>query len=122
MRWLEINSQPSDVILSSLTIGQYLPSVSGNHAFLAHWAQTLDYFNKRRMVDTFFDPTASEPERLQLLVRFNVRFVLYGDQERALGAYDPDRSPYLSRVFSSQRASVYRFDQLGARTEQAGGI
>jgi hypothetical protein len=42
------------VVLSSLTIGQYIPAYTGAHAFLAHWAQTLDFFGKSRMVDEFF--------------------------------------------------------------------
>ena len=54
MAWLDENSRPEDVVLSSLTIGQYVPSVAGNSAFLAHWAQTLDFFEKRRLVGEFF--------------------------------------------------------------------
>ena len=111
MRWLEANSQPSDVVLSSLTIGQYLPSVSGNTAFLAHWAQTLDFYRKMDMVASFFDPASSEQDRLNLIQRFGVSYIFHGHQEEALGGYDPSQSPYLRKVYSSARASLYRVQE-----------
>jgi uncharacterized membrane protein len=94
-----------------LTIGQYIPSTSGNTAFLAHWAQTLDFFNKRRMVAQFFDTRVPDGERIQFLSLYDVRYVFYGPEERALGTFDPDGSAYLEKVFSSPRTSVYRVTQ-----------
>src|SRR5207245_11794913 len=76
MHWLEANSAPFDVVLSSLTTGQYIPSIAGNPAFLAHWAQTLDFLDKRRMVSRFFDAAGPEPDRLAVLTRYGVRYVL----------------------------------------------
>jgi hypothetical protein len=108
MRWLESNTPSSDVVLSSLTIGQYVPSVSGNTAVLAHWAQTLDFYGKREQVSRFFDPAAPDAERAAILGSYDIRYVVHGPAERALGAFDPDGSPYLERVYSGTNVSVYR--------------
>jgi uncharacterized membrane protein len=108
LQWLEANSWPSDVVLSSLTIGQYIPSVSGNRAFLGHWASTLDFFDKRQMVARFFDSRVSDQERQDILDRFHVAYVFYAGPEQALGDFRPDQSLYFNRVFSSERAAVYR--------------
>jgi hypothetical protein len=108
MRWLESHSSPSEVVLSSLTIGQYIPSTSGNTAFLAHWAQTLDFFTKRRLVAQFFDTRVSDGDRMQFLTLYNVRYVFHGPEERTLGSFDPEGSAYLEKVFSSPCTSVYR--------------
>lgn len=117
LRWLESNAQPSDVVLSSLTIGQYVPSVSGSRAFLAHWAQTLDFYRKQDEVARFFDGRASEADRLGVVSRFGVQYVFQGEPERALGCYSPEKSPFLAPVFSSSTASVFRIvdTRLGAR-------
>jgi hypothetical protein len=49
LQWLDTNTQPRDIVLSSLTLGQYVPSTTGNSAFLAHWAETLDFYTKQRL-------------------------------------------------------------------------
>ncbi len=46
LKWLEENSPENAVILSSLDVGQYIPGITGRRAFLAHWAQTLDFYSK----------------------------------------------------------------------------
>ena len=117
LRWLDVNAQPSDVVLSSLAIGQYIPSVSGKKAFLAHWAQTLDFYGKRGMVAQLFDPATPEDARVRILARHRVLYVFYGEQERALGGFDPEQAPYLTRVFSSPNALVYRVQDASRGAE-----
>ena len=52
--WLDSNARSEDVVLSSLTIGQFLPAWTGTNAFLAHWAETLDFFVKEKAVKQFY--------------------------------------------------------------------
>ncbi len=106
--WLEARHSPSDVVLSSLTIGQYIPSVTGDKAFLAHWAETLDFYAKQRMVGSFFDASSSDSDRAAMMSRFDVRYVFYGEEERALGGYSPDHSPLLCRVYANPHVTIYR--------------
>lgn len=108
LHWLEKNSNPSDVVLSSLTTGEYVPSVSGNNAFLAHWAATLDYFGKRQLVDEFFKGGVSDTARRAIVNQYDVRYVFYGPTERELGSYNPVTSHWLTKVFSDGSVSVYR--------------
>jgi len=108
LSWLEKNSDPSDVVLSSLVIGQYVPSISGNKVFWGHWTQTLDFFGKGKQVRRFFAQDTSEEERLELLRGYNVRYVFYGKEERALGPYDPQTAPYLSRAFVASDTAIFR--------------
>ncbi len=108
LSWLSANSTPSDVVLSSLTIGQYIPTATGARAFLAHWASTLDFYQKRQIVARFFDSATPEQDRLATLAHFNVRYVFWGVPERALGGYDPGQAPYLTGVFSRPHTLIYR--------------
>jgi hypothetical protein len=108
MQWLAERSSADAVVLSSLDAGQYLPSLSGRRAFLAHWAQTVSFFDKREQVVQFFGAKIDDTERLATLQTFGVDYVLYGPAERALGQYDPGDSPFFSAVFSSPRVTVYR--------------
>ncbi len=107
LKWIEKNASPDDVVLSSLTIGQYLPAMTGTHAYLAHWAETLDFFGKSANVTQFYSSGTSDLEREQILRAGNVKYVFYGPAERALGSASPDSMPYLKKVFSQGRDAVY---------------
>ncbi|MBK9050744.1 MAG: hypothetical protein IPL78_07460 [Chloroflexi bacterium] len=106
--WLEENAASDDVVLSSVTTGQYIPALTGTHAFLAHWAQTLDFFGKTEMVNSFFDPDITDPTRQAILSEFSVDYVLYGPAEQALGTFDPAAASYLTPVFTSSTTQVFQ--------------
>lgn len=110
--WLEANARPAEgqpypVIFSAEMTGQYVPLFSGAQAYLAHWAQTLDYYGKAANVQEFFASATSEARRLEILRQHGVDYVLYGPAERAVGPYDPAMAPFLKPVFQTQRVSVY---------------
>jgi hypothetical protein len=100
LQWLDTNTQPRDIVLSSLTLGQYVPSTTGNSAFLAHWAETLDFYTKQRLVHRFLDPAASGQERSSVLDTYDVRYVLIAGEQFAPVAR-------LEAVYSSPGATVY---------------
>jgi hypothetical protein len=106
--WLRENSAPEDIVLSSITVGQYVPALSGNTAFLAHWAQTVDYYDKVERVNRFFDASAPDGERTDTLNTFGVDYVLHGPAEQDLGSYDPATAPWLDLAFSTPHVDVYR--------------
>ncbi len=106
--WLEAQSREGDVVLAALPLGQHLPWLSGTKAYLAHWAQTVDYFAKRDAVRQFFDAATAEDRRREILRGCQVRFVVHGRGERALGALDPGALEYLELVHAAGETRVYR--------------
>lgn len=106
--WLRANTAPEMVVLSSLEIGQYVPGISGNSAFLAHWANTVDYFDKVQRVQGFFAANAPAAYRLETVRQFGVDYVLYGPAERLIGGYDPAGLGWLTPVFETAQVKLYR--------------
>lgn len=107
--WLENNIQAEDVVLSSITLGQYIPVMTGGHAFLAHWAQTLDYFEKERIVQTFFASTTSEAWRQEILHQYSVDYIYYGSVEQEIGSFvSEEKVDYLRPVLDGSEVTVYR--------------
>lgn len=108
MAWLETNAQPDDVVLSSMTLGQYIPAFTGTHAFLAHWAQTVDFYTKQDMVQAFFDPTTDPDWRQEILTRYSVDYIIYGPAEQQLGNFDINTASFLQQVYASPQVKVYK--------------
>jgi hypothetical protein len=104
IEWLDRQGGDS-VVLSSETLGQYVPALAGKRAVLAHWAQTVAYFTKRAEVARFFDPATPTAERAALLQRYEVIYVLAGENELRAGALDP---ALLEAAFVRPSAVVYR--------------
>ncbi len=113
LEWLEEHTPSSAVVLSAYDTGRYVPGLSGRTAFLAHWAQTVNFFDKRDRVTRFFDAQVDDEERLETVQTFGVDYVLYGPAERALGQYNPADSPLFSATFSSPQVTIY-----GVNTEE----
>ena len=110
LRWLEENTSPDDVVLSGLDVGQYIPSVAGNRAFLSHWTMSVHFYEKQEQVAAFLTPSTPDEQRRDVLCRFGIRYVLYGTEEREAGGLPEDDLPYLHAVFQVPQATVYRVD------------
>jgi len=107
LRWLEANAAGDEVVLSALAVGQYVPAETGAHAFLAHWAQTVDYYGKEAAVARFFDPAVSDSERAQIMATYGVDYIVDGPAEQALGGYRLAESPAFRPMFVSGAVGVY---------------
>jgi hypothetical protein len=108
LEWMSENTTADEVVLCSITVGQYVPAVSGNTAYLAHWAQTVDYYTKLESVARFFDVAVSDEERVETMRTFGVDYILHGPSERELGEYDLASSSLFDEVFTSEEVQVYR--------------
>jgi hypothetical protein len=111
LEWLSDQKQPDAVVLSSLTIGQYVPALSGTHAYLAHWAQTLDFYTKSKNVDTFFSVTATGQQRRDILSQGRVDYVFFGPAEKELGANPEASVSSLRLVYSNNLVTVYQVER-----------
>ena len=107
LEWIEKQPGMDEVVFSSLTTGQYVPVFTGKHAFLAHWAQTVDFYGKREMVREFYNPATENDRRLQILQDYGVKYVLYGPAEKQLGEVNLAQSSFLREVYSTPKVEVY---------------
>jgi hypothetical protein len=81
--WLEVHTTRDDVVLAELSLGQFVPMWTDSRAFVAHWANTLHFFEKRDQAARFVSGEMSRVERLALLDQFQITFLIYE------GASDP---------------------------------
>jgi hypothetical protein len=107
LEWLEKQPGTDGVVFSSLTIGQFVPVLTGKHAFLAHWAQTVDFYGKWDMVSEFYDPDTGDARRLEILQNYEVNYVIYGPAEKLLGEVYLAQAAFLEEVYSSSKVKIY---------------
>lgn len=112
LEWLSTASGTDDVVLAPLDLGQFVPSYGRTRAYLAHWAMTNRFFERREAVERFFDPSTSDADRMRILDRDRVTLVLRGSPGN--GSYDPADSPLFEQVFARPHAAVFRYRGSGA--------
>ena len=61
----------------------------------------------------FFAADTPDEERLALLREWQVIWLFYGPEERALGGFDPAAVPYLELAFRQGEVTVYRVTTEG---------
>jgi hypothetical protein len=108
--WLSEHARPFDVVIAQSEIGQFVPNYGRSRAYVAHWAMTNRFFERRANVERFFRSDGSEDWRRQLLSSEHVTLVLRSDWPEPPGAaYDPGESRSFELVFGSPHAQIYRF-------------
>jgi len=106
--WMDHNLAWDETVLASYETGNLVPAWTGCRVFLGHWAESPDWLEREAQVQTFFDAATTDAWRMAFLRQYDIRYVLHGPQERALGGFDPNRSEYLKRVFRQGDISLYR--------------
>lgn len=106
LEWLSQQSNPRDVVLAPLDVGQFVPSYGNARAFLAHWAGTARYFERRDAVDRFFARDTTDQWRQSLLDDARVTLVVATERP---DAYNPSQSPLFRMVFEAGDVRVFRY-------------
>ncbi len=107
INWLGANSAWTDTVLAAESTGSLIPARIGHRVVLGHAIETLHYADRQRDVVSFFDAYTPDADRIALLSRLGVRYVVYGEDARALGSFDPASVDYLREVYASGAVTVY---------------
>lgn len=109
--WLARNTTPDDVVLAPEIIGQFVPNYGESRAYLAHWAMTNRYFERRDHVSAFFNPATADRWRADLVRGEGVTVVLKAGSVPGLSElFDPGSSALFRSVFSRPKAGIYRVE------------
>lgn len=109
LEWLDQHATAEDVVLARVDVGQFVPNYGDTRAYLAHWAMTNRFYERRENVERFFDPASDDAWRAETLGRDGVSYVIRSPRlAPSTGEYDPSRSPLFERVLDLPGASLYR--------------
>jgi hypothetical protein len=105
--WLSANASPGEVALASFETGNFVPAYTPLVAYIGHGPESVFLAQKQPRVATFYQSTTSNAERLRLLTDGQIRWVLFGPHERALGDFDPATADFVRWRFSAGDYAVY---------------
>ncbi|HMO57566.1 MAG TPA: hypothetical protein PKA05_02565 [Roseiflexaceae bacterium] len=108
LRWLEANTNGDDVVLAKLELGQFVPVWTDARSFLAHWAGTLRFFDKRDMADQVLDPGTTPSTRQAILGEYGVTYVLARDADGPTAALATASAGQLEEAFRQDGVVVFR--------------
>jgi hypothetical protein len=105
--WLTRNVPEGALVLSDYSTGNYLPGWAPVRAYYGHGPETIDFVAKQRNVQQFYAVGTDDSWRQRFLAAHDVRYVVHGPAERALGGFEPDGEAYLHLVFERDGWAVY---------------
>ncbi len=108
VNWLRENAPPTAVVLGGYETGNYVAAQAGQRVVLGHWAETVNYPEKKTAVARFFAADASDTWRAGLLRRYAVNYVWYGPQEKELGRFNPATVPWLAPAYANDTIQIYQ--------------
>lgn len=107
--YLQSQASPATVVLAAYETGNPLPAWAPVRVVIGHGPESIHLSQLRPQVEAFYALGTPDTQRLDLIRRFNVRYVFWGPAEQALGAWSPAQSAYLQPVFQS---GVYQLFQV----------
>jgi hypothetical protein len=113
--WLATHTARSDAVLASYAEANYVPARAGNRVYAGHWAETPLIREKMRALDTFYAAQTSDEWRAAFLAENDIRYLVQGPRERALGDFDPAGRDYLTERFATSGFAIYQVNAGAGR-------
>ncbi len=110
LNWLDKNTNKKDAVLASKVISLYIPARSGNKVYAGHYDQTVNYAEKTRNIQLFYQQKLPAAFRQDFLKINRIKYIYFGPFESMLGNPGLDKLNFLQKVYSSSSAklSIYK--------------
>jgi hypothetical protein len=106
--WLKANAAPDCVTLSSPELGSFIPSFTHQRAVAGHGFETFPVEQTRQEISNFYAAATNPDERLQLLKKWNVCYLIVGPRERAMpDGWDFSGDANFQKVFQSGSVQIF---------------
>lgn len=108
MEYLKYKTDGKDIILSNWFYGNVIPGVTGRKVYIGHKAQTNQFENKIKTINTFL-LNKNVDEAYSFLKKNNITYVYLGGNDSILTyGFKPEKKPYLIKVYDEGQAKIYK--------------
>ena len=113
--YLQANAPPGSAVLTAYGAGNALPAWAPVNVLTGHGPESAYGATVNPLVEAFYRSDTPDAARLDLIRRFNLRYVFWGPGERQLGDWQPGRAPFLQPVFSAGEYTVFAVNPVEVR-------
>jgi hypothetical protein len=106
MAWIEKNTLPDALILSSPEMGSYIPAYTGRHVIYGHPFETVSSDKEKKNLRLFFSGVWDQNQSEQFLESRHVDYILYGPREEKIGF--PSVLKTLPVVYQFEGVRIFR--------------
>lgn len=108
LNWLNRNSQPGEVVLSTFETGNRIPAYTHLRVYVGHGPETLSAIAKTEIAQRFFSEGLSPQDRALLYEVMRIRYVFYGAEEQQYTASDaPEWAEALQPIYDVDGYVIY---------------
>lgn len=94
------------IFLAKQNNSLFLASLARQKVFWGHGHETLNFENKRTLVNNFFT-TYSVEQRIKFLKKNKIDYLFWGEDEEENVNFNPQQESYLKLVFKNNQAAIY---------------
>lgn len=114
-RQLSAIISPGEVVLASYNTSNALPAWVPAKVIVGHGVESADLSTALRLVNRMYQPTTDDSERYAVIKQFNVRYIFWGPDERAIGIWHPSSLRGTELVYQQAGYEIYRIAALTER-------
>ena len=107
--WIDNNTNENDIILSSPTLGNFLPAYTGRQVLYGHVFETVNADLMETGINNFYTNTFDLQEQEEFLIDNQVDWIIQGPRETMIGV--PEILKYLEKVYQNESVTVYEVDR-----------
>jgi hypothetical protein len=85
LNWIEANTEPDSLILSSPDMGLFIPAYTGRRVIYGHPLETVNAEAEENFVRSIFEGRWSETQMWELIESRGIDYIIYGPREKNLG-------------------------------------
>jgi hypothetical protein len=101
-------AEPSAVVLASFETGNILPAWAPVTVVAGHGPETAGLAELLPRIGSFYQPSATDDDRMALIVDERIDYVIHGPRERALGNWNPREWVCLELLASQGEYDIYK--------------
>ncbi len=99
---------PDEVVLTSYATGNALPAWAPLRVVAGHGPESIDLERLLPKIKAVYQGRTPEDTRLEFLQKYQVDYIFWGPNERALGSWKPGSEDYLQLVVNEGDYEIYR--------------